>query len=129
MYVRDGDIIVMRPGSRGNDHAGERFERGGAPENDLIGKGDELAMWRIVTPHRLPDTLIAAIAGRPLRELIEIPGYKGFDPVNGNDHARDWLSALGDAEVAYCRQVERGTLIAVHDVGESVLRTRSGSAR
>ncbi len=115
MYVRDTEVIVMRPGVRGNDHASERFGRGGAPENDLIGRGDELRLWRIVIPRRLPEALVCAITGRRLGDVLEIPAYKGFDPLRGNDRAGDWLSDLGDAPVAYARHVERGTLIALEE--------------
>ena len=115
MYVRDTQVIVMRPGIRGNDHASERFGLGGSPENDLIGRGDELRLWRIVTPQRMPEAVVAAMAGRRLGEVLAIPAWKGFDPRRGEDRAGDWLSDLGDAVIAYARHVERGTLIALDE--------------
>lgn len=118
MYVRDTDIIVLRPGRRGREHAGERFEQGGAPENDLLPRGDELSLYRVVVPVRLPESIMAGMSGLPLHRIVETPAWQGFCPRRGSDLGGDTLHLVRNARIRHARPVERGTLIAVEDEAE-----------
>lgn len=114
-YIRGSKVIVLKPGNRGEDHAGEGFEAGGEGELELLPQGDEITLYRIVIPEHLPVTLMAGLAGRKVRELVTIPPWKGFCPVHGNDHAGDALHLIRNAQIVDARPVGRGTLIAVED--------------
>lgn len=113
MYVRDTEIIVMTPGKRGQEHAGERFGNGGSPENDLLPQGDELDRFRIVLPHDLPDTIIDAMSGRMVSEIIEIPPWRGHCPVRGCDIGGDTLFGIARHRVLGVRRVERGVMVVI----------------
>lgn len=118
MYVRDTNVIVIRPGHRGSDHASERFELGGAPENDLLPQGDEITLYRIVVSQPLPDTVMLALAGQPVRAFIEVPPFKGFSALHGSDLGGDVLNRIRDCRIMYARAVERGVLVAVENAPE-----------
>lgn len=113
MYIRDTNIIVMTPGRRGEDHAGERFSQGGDPENDLLPVGDELDRFRIILPYDLPDTIMDTMIGRQVHEIIEIPPRRGSCPRRGCDLGGDTLGDIARHEVTGIRRVERGVVIAI----------------
>lgn len=115
MYLRDDPrIAVVRPGYNGADIVGERWEAGGGVgETDLLPQGDELGMYRIIIREEMPDTILLGMAGARLRDVIEIPAFKGFSPLHGNDHGSDTIHAIADHVVNHARRVERGVLIAV----------------
>lgn len=120
MYLRDDPrIAVIRPGYNGADLVGERWEAGGGlGETDLLPQGDELGMYRIVIRERMPETVVLGMAGAKVREVLEIPAFKGFSPLHGNDHGSDTIHAIADHVISHARSVERGTLIAIIDRNE-----------
>lgn len=112
MYVRDTSIIVLRPGKRGAEHASERFGQGGDAELDLLPRDDEIDMYRIVVG-RLPDSIVTALAGRRVHEIVDIPPFRGNCPIRGNDMGGDLLNRIADLVAVRARAVERGTLVAI----------------
>lgn len=130
MYVRDTGIILLRPGIRGSDHASERFGRGGTPENDLLPRDDdEKAMYRIVVPTRVADTIAIALPGRTVREVVEIPQFRGQCPRRGCDRGGDTLAAIADHVITHVRPVERGMLLAVEPEMDPVTTDVPGTGR
>lgn len=113
MYVRDTRIIVMTPGKRGEEHAGERFAEGGSPETDLLPQGQELDRFRIVLPHDLPETLTDAITGRMVGEVMEIPPRRGNCPRRGCDLGGDTLNDIARHRILETRRVERGIILVI----------------
>lgn len=113
MYVRDTDIIILRPGIRGSDHASERFAAGGTAETDLLPIDGEIDLYRIVLPQALPDTMRQALAGRRVDEIVTPPPFRGACPVRGCDLGGDTLGKIAGNIVLHVRAVERGTLLAV----------------
>lgn len=113
MYARDTDTIVLRPGSRGAEHAGERFAQGGTSENDLLPRNGELDMYRVIVRGTLPETVLAGMIGRRVHEIITIPPFRGNCSRLGGNLGGDTLNRMADLEVTHVRPVERGTLIAI----------------
>lgn len=110
MYVRGTPIIVLKPGSRGSEHASERFEQGGDVELDLLPRDDEIDMYRIIV-EPLPATVVAAITGKRVHEIVEIPPFRGNCPTRGNDMGGDLLNRIADLVAVRARAVDRGTLV------------------
>lgn len=111
VYVRDTDVIVLKPGSRGAEHASERFGLGGSMEQDLLPQGSEIDLYRIVVGP-LPDSVVTALPGRRVHEIVTIPPFRGNCPLRGNDRGGDMLNRIADLPATHARVVERGTLIA-----------------
>lgn len=115
VYIRGTQIVIIKAGTIGNDIAGERFEKGGAPENDILPQGDEIKHHRIIIPVYLPEVVISSVAGKRLHELMETPDSpKGFSPLHGNDLGYDLLYEFRNQTVASARKIERGTLLVVN---------------
>lgn len=110
MYVRGTSIIVLRPGKRGAEHASERFRQGGDVELDLLPRDDEIDMYRIVVGP-LPASIVAALPGRRVHEIVDIPPFRGNCPIRGNDMGGDLLNRIADLVAVRARAVERGTLV------------------
>lgn len=114
VYIRGTQIVIIKAGTIGNDIAGERFERGGSPENDILPQGDEIDHHRIIIPIQLPEVIISSAIGKCVHELMETPDMpKGFSPVHGNDLGYDLLYDFRNQPVVFIRKIERGTLLVV----------------
>jgi hypothetical protein len=61
---------------------------------------------------------MAGLAGMRVHQLIEIPPYRGFCPIRGNDHGGDTLHLIRNARIRHARPVERGTLVAIENEPE-----------